>query len=370
MNEQWEREQAEEDADRLRKEEPPPAISRSEFLEWRAPRSAENNPTSLDNPLWKWLVRTCWDAYSANQLMSGPSSFESGPMWSFKRFGMSRTDLDDGRVIFIAGEHEDNYDPDFYIYNDVTVVHPTGEIEIFGYPRGAFPPTDFHSATLVGNSIYIIGNLGYAEWRKVGVTQIYKLSVESFKFEVIEAVGLSPGWISRHAASLADDGKTIFIEGGELWLGDEFSMRENIDSWAFDTCRLEWRQITKKQWQHWIMRRSDRMNNRLWEIRQELWFQKHAHHGFKSYWKYSDPPDFTALSMLYRTSGQLNPPEEGAGVGEYNVVIDGVNVRFKEHRFCVEVVVEGQLSDERLIELQQSTLSLLEKLDSAPYEIE
>ena len=44
------------------------------------------------------------------------------PFWSWQRFGRTSTALPDGRVIHIAGEHEDFYDPDFCIYNDVMVV--------------------------------------------------------------------------------------------------------------------------------------------------------------------------------------------------------------------------------------------------------
>jgi hypothetical protein len=32
----------------------------------------------------------------------------------------------------IGGEHEDYYDPDVHIYNDVVVLGPGGEIEIYG----------------------------------------------------------------------------------------------------------------------------------------------------------------------------------------------------------------------------------------------
>ena len=71
------------------------------------------------------------------------------PVWSFDRFGQSMNILPDGRV-FIAGEHEDDYDWDFRIYNDVVVAAPNGDIEhIFGYPPEIFPPTDFHAAVFV-----------------------------------------------------------------------------------------------------------------------------------------------------------------------------------------------------------------------------
>ena len=64
-------------------------------------------------------------------------------------------------MICIAGEHEDYYDPDFCIYNDVVVLGLDGSVEIYGYPKDVFPPTDFHTATLVGDRVIVIGRLGY-----------------------------------------------------------------------------------------------------------------------------------------------------------------------------------------------------------------
>src|SRR6218665_1828771 len=92
---------------------PPETLSREEFLAWRAPRDVQAGPQSLDNPTWHWLVRTRLSAYGGNHHFKGPSSREAGPAWCFDRFGMSQTALPDGRVVYVAGEHEDHYDPDF-----------------------------------------------------------------------------------------------------------------------------------------------------------------------------------------------------------------------------------------------------------------
>ena len=48
----------------------------------------------------------------------------NGPTWCFSRFGQSETVLPDSSRVLIAGEHEDWYDPDFHIYNDVVVIRP------------------------------------------------------------------------------------------------------------------------------------------------------------------------------------------------------------------------------------------------------
>lgn len=369
-DDEWERERAEEEADRLRKEEPPPKIGETEFLAWRSPRQVTSNPTKLDSPLWNWLVRTRWDAYNANNLYAGPSPFDAGPMWTFERFGKSETVLADGRVVHIGGEHEDYYDPDFFIYNDVAVVDQAGAIAIYGYPRDDFPPTDFHSATLVADTIYIIGRLGYPESRALDVTPVYKLTLESMRIAAAESLGSPPGWIYRHTATLSDDGHTIIVSAGERWLGSDHATCENVDSWAFDTHSGEWQRLTEREWQHWVMRRIDRKPNRLWDIRQALWHRDHAHLGLENPWSYSDEPDFAALEKLYRLSDEAHPVIKGSEVGAFSVVIDGLIVRFKEERFWVEAIVEGQLSRRRLSDLQLSMLALLERLDCAQYELE
>ncbi|MDR0520990.1 MAG: hypothetical protein LBH00_03945 [Planctomycetaceae bacterium] len=133
----------------------PDNITREEFLQWRSPRQGKTNPQRMTNAVWEYLVKNRLDAYTANALFDGPSSLDAGPCWCFDRFGQSETLLPDGTTLFIGGEHEDFYDPDFYIYNDVILIDKNGGIEILGYPADIFPPTDFHSATLAGNVIFI-----------------------------------------------------------------------------------------------------------------------------------------------------------------------------------------------------------------------
>lgn len=367
---EWAAELAEEDADRQRKLETPPPLTEQEFLAWRAPRIVVHNPTRLDNPLWHWLVRTRWSGYQANKQFNGPSPFDAGPMWCFDRFGMSRTPLPDGRVVHVGGEHEDYYDPDFCIYNDVTVVGPDGDIAIHGYPLDDFPPTDFHSATWVGDAIFVIGRLGYAQQRALGVTPVYRLALDTMRISAVATRGEAPGWIHRHTAELSPTGSEILIKGGEIWLGDQRPMAENIDTWSLDLATGGWRRLTSLDWQRWTMLRVDRKRNRLWEARQELWRREHAGLGLESYWKFDDEPDFGALVALYRPEDGAPGAEQGREHNEYRLLVDGVTLRFLEDGFMVRAMVEGRIAEDRLAVLQRRTLQLLERVDDSPWEIE
>lgn len=73
-----------------------------------------------------------------------------------------------------------------------------GGYEILAYRREVFPPTDFHTATLVGDAIMIIGNLGYTEHRQAGVSPVYRLDLQTWAIHPVETTGDAPGWVSRH----------------------------------------------------------------------------------------------------------------------------------------------------------------------------
>ena len=369
FDEEYAREAAEEKAEQKRQAEPAPTLSSEEFLAWRSPRKVDQHPTRLDNPLWHWLVRTRWSAYRANEIYAGPSPFDAGPMWSFERFGKSETCLPDGRIVHIGGEHEDHYDPDFHIYNDVTLIGPNGEITILGYPVEDFAPTDFHSATLVGNAIFIIGGLVYPEQRVTGATPVYKLMLDSMQIHPAEMYGDPPGWIYEHSATLAEDEQSIIVSGGKQWMGGDLADRENIDSWSLNTLTGGWHRLTEHNWQRWTMHRSDRKRSRLWDVRQALWNRNHAHLKLESYWNFDDEPDFAALELLYRLDQDAATPTQGSSSNVFIVVIDGMKVRFNEEQFWIEAIVEGRLHEDRLVALQRRTLALLERLEGSACEI-
>src|ERR1044071_404625 len=103
------------------------------FRAWHTPRFGIANPQKIKSNVWEWLVRSKLSAYTARQKIGDPSSLLEAPTWSFDRFGQSITQLANGRTIYIGGEHEDFYDSDFYIYNDVVVVQTDGTIDFYCY---------------------------------------------------------------------------------------------------------------------------------------------------------------------------------------------------------------------------------------------
>jgi hypothetical protein len=204
---------------------------------------------------WEWMVNERCSAYLAWKQFNGSSVNRMAPGWSFDRFGMSQLTLSDGREMFIGGEHEDYYDRDFYIYNDVVVILPDGGVKIYGYSIEAFPPTDFHSSTLVGEDVVVIGSLGYSDQRQALFTPVFKLDSATLGFERICTLGPCPGWLSKHRAVLDPSGRSITVRGGEIYTREGFTgVRENFDEYRLDLDSWRWDRLTDHRWKQFQAR--------------------------------------------------------------------------------------------------------------------
>jgi len=205
-------------------------------------RFGTKNPERVAYEFWLEMIRTGKSGYGAHlRFGKGERDYSAPAIWSFDRFGMSTTELPDGSWVQVAGEHEDHYDPDFCIYNDVIVHDGKGNARIYIYPAEVFPPTDFHSATLVDGAIVLIGNLGYPDNRVVGQTQVLRLDLSDFSIHAVETAGQQPGWISKHKASL--DEARIIVWDGQVWTGDDLVPMDG--AYALDLSSGTWEKLAK-----------------------------------------------------------------------------------------------------------------------------
>ena len=196
--------------ERIKREGP----DREAFLHWRSPRFGTSNPENLSNPFWCYAIREGGSGWSFKEDFDGPDSIDAGPCFSFQRYGQAEINLPDGRQVLIGGTHEDFIDPDFYIYNDV-VIRDGKSITIYGYPEDIFPPTDYATATLVGDEIWIIGCLGYKESRDDRPTQVRALNTNNWSIRTLQCHGNDPGTIWGHQTEISSDGSHLLISGGE-----------------------------------------------------------------------------------------------------------------------------------------------------------
>ena len=363
--------------------EPGADVTPELFRIWRSPRFGAENPERLTNPVWDWLVRSRISAYGASQRFEIAGS---EPGWSFARFGQSVTALDDGRVVHIAGEHEDHYDPDFHIYNDVVIQFPDDRIEIFGYPRDAFPPTDFHTATVAGDQIVVVGNLGYPNDRRPGTTQVVAIDRETLSSSVIETDGDSPGWIHDHSATLGD-GRSIIVTGGKIDAGRSaaFDFRDNGDDWRLDLGSRRWERLTDRQWREWHMSRADRQPMHLWRVRSLARFRgvrwaaefrdsmeqmiAREHESVRA--AYGTEPDLDLFASLFSPglahTPVLDNPNE---LAVHRIHVGGIVVRYVERMQAVKLVVEGRLPDEVCNALVEDLRRKLAALEHTEYVVE
>jgi hypothetical protein len=249
-------------------------ITREIFDQQRRPRFGAANPERMQLPFWEWMIRgedqsrteddetdiimrdgklkSPYGPYRARDLFNVPLVREDGPIWTFDRMGATRTELSDGRIVCIGGEHEDWYDPDFHIYNDVVVFTPGGQVEIYGYPKEIFPPTDFHTATLVGDTIIIVGCIGYTEDRRPSRTPVFALDVSHYEISRIETSGEMPGWISEHEADLTSG--IVTVRDGKVfsYRNDQQHFGRNFDDYALDLSSRVWQRITDRKWLQFV----------------------------------------------------------------------------------------------------------------------
>lgn len=366
------------------------SITAEQFTAQRHPVRGRSNPELMDRPVWTWLVETGLNAYQAATSFGAPSALAVGPGWCFARFGCSRTKLLDGRILRIAGEHEDYYDPDFYIYNDVIVRHPDGRIEIFGYPEDVFPPTDFHSATLVGEHVWIIGSVGYPQQRRLGTTPVLRLSLDTFAIDPVATSGDSPGWIHGHSAAFSPEAGGIVVRRGIIELADGGSMLDNIDDWLLELPSLRWRRLTRRPFQQWHVRRKDAEPLMLFEMESLAFELEHP----DASWAVSSSErlgarrehfDLALFGQLFRppVDGEVEEPDarsladdddeeddfaDNTRYDRSHLRIGETLVRYADDRIAIAVKIEGPLSEADTQAILDDLIDKLGRLQGAPCE--
>lgn len=234
--------------------EKPPGIGLEEYERLNARRFGTANPERVRNPVWEHMVRTQESPFFARQAYGVDSYSAESPCWTFLRFGMPEVWMPDGRRIAVAGEHENSYDPEFCIYNDV-IVRTGDDVEIYAYPRGVFPPTDFHTATLVDDTIWLLGSLGYALERSPERAQVFRLDPSTYEMARVEAGGVPVPQIYNHRARLLPDGVTIEVRGGKRSASPDPKARSepNTSIYRFDTTKAEWLRVgDTSKWRRFV----------------------------------------------------------------------------------------------------------------------
>jgi hypothetical protein len=328
-------------------------ISRELFDQQRRPRFGNANPERMQLAFWEWMIRgeekpptgekeglagpgfvvregklkSSHGAYHARDFFKAPLNCEDGPIWAFKRYGATRSELPDGRVVCIGGEHEDYYDVDFCIYNDVIVFGPEDQIEIYGYPKDVFPPTDSHTASLLDDRIIIVGSLGYMQERRPGYTPVYSLDLSGYHMSEIRTSGEMPGWISEHESLLDLDG-TITIRGGKIIeqkVGKQ-QYRRNVEDYALDLRSAVWSRLTNRNWRQFSIRQED---NQLFVLERGL------------------NPELLIPRAAERT---VAPDEESRRV---QIVVSGVPISLIVGVSSIEIIVEGEMPSEPCLRLAE-----------------
>ena len=309
------------------------------FNEQRRPRFGTTNPERMHMAFWEWMIRggsglaklrnqpkfKGFGPCHARDAFKASPSREEGPIWTFDRYGATRTVLTDGRVVYVGGEHEDFYDPDFCIYNDLVVLTPSNQIEIYGYPAEMFPPTDFHTTTLVQNRLFVIGSLGYKNARRSSETPVYTVDLSGYEISAMQVSGEKPGWIYEHEAYFDPNG-FITIRGGQVIREQEGKQvyRRNFDEYSLDVSSGVWRRVTNRKWHQFNVRQGD---GKLFVLERNPPIKALLPEGSK----------LLAKSSLYQKFTRI--------------AVEGIPLSFKVGISSIEIVVEDDIPEEMLLQI-------------------
>lgn len=337
-------------------------ITREFFEQQRRPRFGNANPERVQMAFWEWMIRgedqpdlseegvlgkfglmkrngvlkSGYGPWRARDRFGVEFKREDGPIWTFDRMGRTETELPDGRTVYVGGEHEDFYDPDFCIYNDVVVFEPDGTFQIYGYPEVEFPPTDFHTATLVGHHIILIGGLRYPKDRSPGTCTVFRLDTTTFAIERVVTSGDGPGWLFHHTAELHAHG--ITVRGGEQidYREEKQVTTRNVEEYRLDTESWTWLRLTdRRAWREFEVQAVDGL----------AWFS-----DFRSL-----PDEVFFSAERIRRSG-----EYCFGLVR-RIEYEGISVEFCDRFRSVTILICGELSDDQLRPLLEAFVVLLEK---------
>ena len=280
---------------------------------------------------WEWMVRTGKSAWAARNELGFEPHYEHNPDWCFSRFGMSRTAMSDGRTICVGGEHEDFYDADFCIYNDVVLLRPqggkpavdlvSGDVEIFGYPEAIFPPTDFHSATMAADRIFIIGRLGYDGKRDPEFTPVLALDFTTYEIATVKTKGPYPGWVYKHHAAYDAGLHAIDVRSGNIYVPGASKETPNYAAYRLHLDGLRWERLCERE--------------------------KHSRYTiFEDNFKNSPGVEFTAETFQPKSVPFSPLPPEDRGVCTFLISVNGVRITFEDFSSYIAIHVEGELPRE------------------------
>ncbi len=261
--------------------------------------------------------------------------------------GRTITSLPDGRYVSIGGEHEDSYDQDFSIYNDVVVFNEADDsIDIYGYPKAVFPPTDFHSATLTGDCIVIIGCLGYPDDRRPGNTPVYALELPGCRISETKTSGDSPGWIYKHEARLEPNGSTVTIRGGKVVAkkGRGQLFWSNLEDYAFDIRSGVWCRLTNRNWSQFSIRPKNQFDP-AWTL---------------AWWPEEVLPQGVEYTLIEREPYQK----------DIRIEVAGVPVSVAGDFGAIKIVIEGEMPGNSAIGLAKKMRANAQRVAGCPCVLE
>jgi hypothetical protein len=164
----------------------------------------------------------------------------------------------DGRVVYLGGDHEDSYDPDFCIYNDVVVFGPKTELRCMDIQKRFSCRSTFTrplSSATESSSLVVWATQTLAAW---AIHRYMSLTCQVFALPRSRPRGRCQAGSS---STVRNSNREVLssIRGGELIeeRGGGQRYRRNVEDYALDVGSGVWRRLTNRNWRQFSIRQED-----------------------------------------------------------------------------------------------------------------
>ena len=283
------------------------------------------------------------------------------------RLGVSRESIfeKDIRDLLVGGntaavdwkwyDSKDYYDPDFSIYNDITIQYFDQNLafsyEIWNYPEEQFPPVYAHSTIYDKNTdkVYITGGLGSGDRQRKNITEIYALDLETMDIQKVDALGVSPTCLYHHQAEMYDH-DLIEMKGGYI-IKNGVAIK-NIYAWYFDLKTNRWLKQEAEKYHHWVLRPENGARFLFRDYVTLLNFEKNAPEQLEGYLQnlrnnHLYVADYKVYSQLYKPVEEMECNRVDDWIHyTYQCVLDDQAYQCCEDHNRLEVVFQASTTEE------------------------
>ncbi len=279
------------------------------------------------------------------KVKQNPTPLNVKPALNFCRAGETCTRLPDGRFIVTGGHIKGQ------ALNDVCITDGNKQSWL-GYPSHVLPPIYEHTATVLGNELWLIGS-AHIDKTCLYQTPLYRINLNTYQIHKVASRN-SMRQIYGHQ-TLLKSGQFV-IMGGHIITSDTLGdvlIYDNLDDWTFNPKTLLFTKVKGRLQQLFIIGRKDGLDLTCQKFPDNLTIPPIPH----------TPHYDKQMTYDDRILNEIDIDISMSGAGVNSEQAQTVQVRYVAYPDAIHVYVLGKLPDDILDCLTQNLCHQLAKLE-------